>query len=108
MLVEAAGGRVLIHPSPAENLKVTTPLDLRLAELLLAERLEPAQSRSRTQTSVAAKQSWPTPRAAPKLTAPSRPASAVPPAKASRRSEQLAGHCRAQSRRGRYAARLRC
>jgi 2-C-methyl-D-erythritol 4-phosphate cytidylyltransferase len=37
-LVEAAGGRVLIHPAPAENLKVTTPLDLRLAELLLAER----------------------------------------------------------------------
>jgi len=36
MLIEAAGGRVLIHPSPAENLKVTTPLDLRLAELLLA------------------------------------------------------------------------
>jgi 2-C-methyl-D-erythritol 4-phosphate cytidylyltransferase len=38
MLVEAAGGRVLIHPAPPENLKVTTPLDLRLAELLLAER----------------------------------------------------------------------
>ena len=38
MLVEAAGERVLIHPSPPENLKVTTPLDLRLAELLLAER----------------------------------------------------------------------
>lgn len=35
MLVEAAGGRVLIHPSPAENLKVTTPLDLKLAESLL-------------------------------------------------------------------------
>jgi 2-C-methyl-D-erythritol 4-phosphate cytidylyltransferase len=35
MLVEEAGGRVLIHPSPPENLKVTTPLDLRLAELLL-------------------------------------------------------------------------
>jgi 2-C-methyl-D-erythritol 4-phosphate cytidylyltransferase len=35
MLVEAAGGRVLIHPAPAGNLKVTTPLDLRLAELLL-------------------------------------------------------------------------
>jgi 2-C-methyl-D-erythritol 4-phosphate cytidylyltransferase len=34
MLVEAAGGRVLIHPAPAENLKVTTPLDLRVAELL--------------------------------------------------------------------------
>ena len=38
MLVEAAGGRVLIHPSPAGNVKVTTPLDLRLAELILAER----------------------------------------------------------------------
>jgi 2-C-methyl-D-erythritol 4-phosphate cytidylyltransferase len=38
MLVEAAGGRVLIHPAPPENLKVTTPLDLRLAELLLADR----------------------------------------------------------------------
>ncbi len=38
MMVEAAGGRVLIHPSPAENLKVTTPLDLRVAELLLARR----------------------------------------------------------------------
>ncbi len=36
VLVEAGGGRVLIHPAPAENLKVTTPLDLRLAELLLA------------------------------------------------------------------------
>jgi 2-C-methyl-D-erythritol 4-phosphate cytidylyltransferase len=38
MMVEAAGGRVLIYPSPAENLKVTTPLDLKLAEFLLAER----------------------------------------------------------------------
>jgi 2-C-methyl-D-erythritol 4-phosphate cytidylyltransferase len=38
MLVERAGGRVLVHPSPPENLKVTTPLDLRVAELLLAER----------------------------------------------------------------------
>jgi 2-C-methyl-D-erythritol 4-phosphate cytidylyltransferase len=38
MLVEAAGGKVLIHPSPAENFKVTTPLDLKLAELLLAGR----------------------------------------------------------------------
>ena len=37
MLVEAAGGRVLIHPSRRANLKVTTPLDLRLAELLLAD-----------------------------------------------------------------------
>lgn len=38
MIVEARGGRVLIHSSPAENFKVTTPLDLKLAELLLAER----------------------------------------------------------------------
>jgi 2-C-methyl-D-erythritol 4-phosphate cytidylyltransferase len=38
MLVEKAGGKVLIHPSAPENLKVTTPLDLRIAELLLAAR----------------------------------------------------------------------
>jgi 2-C-methyl-D-erythritol 4-phosphate cytidylyltransferase len=38
MLVEAAGGRVLIHSAPAENIKVTTPLDLKVAELLLAQR----------------------------------------------------------------------
>jgi 2-C-methyl-D-erythritol 4-phosphate cytidylyltransferase len=38
MLVEAAGGTVLIHPTSPQNLKVTTPLDLRVAELLLAER----------------------------------------------------------------------
>jgi 2-C-methyl-D-erythritol 4-phosphate cytidylyltransferase len=38
MLVEKAGGKVLIHPSPAENLKVTTPLGLRIAEMLLSER----------------------------------------------------------------------
>jgi 2-C-methyl-D-erythritol 4-phosphate cytidylyltransferase len=38
MLVEAAGGTVLLHPVSAENFKVTTPLDLRVAELLLAER----------------------------------------------------------------------
>ncbi len=38
MLVEWNGGTVLIHPVEAENLKVTTPLDLRVAELLLAER----------------------------------------------------------------------
>ena len=38
MLVEAAGGRVLIHASEPENIKVTTPFDLRLAEMLLAER----------------------------------------------------------------------
>jgi 2-C-methyl-D-erythritol 4-phosphate cytidylyltransferase len=38
MLVEAAGERVLIHPVKAENLKVTTPLDFRVADSLLAER----------------------------------------------------------------------
>lgn len=38
MLVEAVGGKVLIHPVAEQNLKVTTPLDLRVAELLLAER----------------------------------------------------------------------
>jgi 2-C-methyl-D-erythritol 4-phosphate cytidylyltransferase len=38
MLLEAAGQRVLIHPVTEPNLKVTTPPDLRLAELLLAER----------------------------------------------------------------------
>jgi 2-C-methyl-D-erythritol 4-phosphate cytidylyltransferase len=34
-LVEALGGRVGVVPAPRENLKVTTPLDLRVAELLL-------------------------------------------------------------------------
>jgi 2-C-methyl-D-erythritol 4-phosphate cytidylyltransferase len=38
MLVEWNGGTVLIHPVAAENLKVTTPLDLRVAELLLQSR----------------------------------------------------------------------
>lgn len=38
MLVEEAGGKVLIEPAPPENLKVTTPLDLELAEFLLAAR----------------------------------------------------------------------
>jgi 2-C-methyl-D-erythritol 4-phosphate cytidylyltransferase len=37
-LIERAGGRVIVVPSSSENLKVTTPVDLRLAELLLAER----------------------------------------------------------------------
>jgi 2-C-methyl-D-erythritol 4-phosphate cytidylyltransferase len=40
-LVERAGGSVRIVPGPAENLKVTTPLDLRLAELVLAARGRP-------------------------------------------------------------------
>jgi 2-C-methyl-D-erythritol 4-phosphate cytidylyltransferase len=36
-LVEALGGRVGIVPAPRENLKVTTPLDLQVAELLLRQ-----------------------------------------------------------------------
>ncbi len=38
MLVEAAGGTVVLHEVTAPNPKVTTPEDLKLAELLLAER----------------------------------------------------------------------
>jgi len=45
-LVERAGGTVLIHPVAEPNLKVTTPLDLRVAELLLADC--GAQSRNST------------------------------------------------------------
>ena len=37
-LVERAGGTVRVVPAPPENLKVTTPMDLRVAELLLGER----------------------------------------------------------------------
>ncbi len=37
-LVERAGGRVAIVPSSSANLKITTALDLQLAELLLARR----------------------------------------------------------------------
>ncbi len=39
-LIERAGGQVTIVPSPKDNLKVTTALDLELAELLLARREE--------------------------------------------------------------------
>lgn len=38
MLVERDGGIVLIHPCEAPNVKVTTPLDLRIVELLLGDR----------------------------------------------------------------------
>jgi 2-C-methyl-D-erythritol 4-phosphate cytidylyltransferase len=38
MLVERLQRRVVVHEAPVENLKVTTPLDLRIAELLLRER----------------------------------------------------------------------
>lgn len=38
MLIEAAGGKVMLRDPGAPNLKVTTPLDLRVAETLLEER----------------------------------------------------------------------
>jgi 2-C-methyl-D-erythritol 4-phosphate cytidylyltransferase len=38
MLVERQGGRVVIHSTSRDNIKVTTPFDLRVAELLLRER----------------------------------------------------------------------
>lgn len=37
-LVEAAGGDVRVVEAPRQNFKVTTPLDLRIAELLLTDR----------------------------------------------------------------------
>jgi 2-C-methyl-D-erythritol 4-phosphate cytidylyltransferase len=37
-LVEALGGTVRVIEAPRENLKITTPLDLRVAELLLSDR----------------------------------------------------------------------
>jgi 2-C-methyl-D-erythritol 4-phosphate cytidylyltransferase len=37
-LIERSGGRVIVVPWTHPNLKVTTPLDLRVAELLLQER----------------------------------------------------------------------
>ena len=37
-LVERAGGRVVVVETGAENIKITTPLDLRIAELVLAAR----------------------------------------------------------------------
>jgi 2-C-methyl-D-erythritol 4-phosphate cytidylyltransferase len=38
VLVERRGGRILIHSAPPDNMKVTTELDLRVAELLLGGR----------------------------------------------------------------------
>ncbi len=38
MLVERRGGRVVVHSTSPDNLKVTTPFDLRVAELLLRAR----------------------------------------------------------------------
>ncbi len=43
-LIEAAGGRVVLVPSPRSNLKVTTPEDLQLAELLLTTADTPSPS----------------------------------------------------------------
>ena len=38
MLVERQGGRVVIHSTSPDNVKVTTPFDLRVAELLISDR----------------------------------------------------------------------
>jgi 2-C-methyl-D-erythritol 4-phosphate cytidylyltransferase len=38
MLVERGGGIVHVHRAPPENLKVTTPYELRVAEMLLSDR----------------------------------------------------------------------
>jgi 2-C-methyl-D-erythritol 4-phosphate cytidylyltransferase len=39
-LIEQQGGTVTVLPASPENFKITTPLDLRLAELLLRDRSE--------------------------------------------------------------------
>ena len=44
-LVERTGGTVRVVESTPANFKVTTPHDLRIAELLLADRLPPASAR---------------------------------------------------------------
>jgi len=41
-LIERAGGRVIVVPSLAENMKVTTPVDLRVAAHLIDERIAEA------------------------------------------------------------------
>jgi 2-C-methyl-D-erythritol 4-phosphate cytidylyltransferase len=41
-LIEAGGGSVRVVPCPRDNFKVTTPEDLRLAELVLADRARAA------------------------------------------------------------------
>ncbi len=41
-LVERSGGRVIVVRSGEQNLKVTTPLDLQMAEMLLARRAAPS------------------------------------------------------------------
>jgi len=46
-LVEANGGDVRVVEAPRDNLKVTTRFDLRVAELLLAERARPRNQSSR-------------------------------------------------------------
>jgi 2-C-methyl-D-erythritol 4-phosphate cytidylyltransferase len=47
-LIEQAGGVVIVVPASEENLKVTTALDLRVAELLLAERAREHGARPRS------------------------------------------------------------
>jgi 2-C-methyl-D-erythritol 4-phosphate cytidylyltransferase len=37
MLLERIGGRVILHEAPPRNIKVTTPVDLHIAELLVSQ-----------------------------------------------------------------------
>lgn len=48
-LIERDGGRIVLVHSHAPNLKITTPMDLRVAELLLAERRGQRDSERRGQ-----------------------------------------------------------
>lgn len=54
-LVEAAGGAVRVVEAPAENLKVTSRLDLRVAEALLRERKGGAEAGSPSSPAAAAR-----------------------------------------------------
>jgi 2-C-methyl-D-erythritol 4-phosphate cytidylyltransferase len=45
-LIERAGGRVIVVAASDENVKVTTPRDLLIAELLLGERAAARMNRA--------------------------------------------------------------
>nr|MBA3421490.1 2-C-methyl-D-erythritol 4-phosphate cytidylyltransferase [Thermoleophilaceae bacterium] len=52
-LVEAAGGTVRVVDAPPDNLKVTSALDLRIAEALLREREGSVRARAGAEPSTA-------------------------------------------------------
>jgi 2-C-methyl-D-erythritol 4-phosphate cytidylyltransferase len=49
MMVEAAGGRIRVVPGEPENLKITTPGDLDVAERVLAQRVPASSTGARGQ-----------------------------------------------------------